>query len=95
MRNNRKNLLQQLNTLKINDLFDKIIVCKSKTENSKYNALKKIKFNTAIFIGDTEEDTKTARKLGIKCIGITNGLRMKELLDADYYCDEICNIIFP
>jgi len=94
MRNNEKNLLQQLETLKVKELFDKIIVCKSKTENPKYNALKKIKFNTAVIIGDTEEDTKTAKKLGIKCIGITNGLRLKKLLDADYFVDELCNISF-
>ena len=51
-------------------------------------------FNNAIFIGDTEEDTNTAKMLGIKSIGITNGLRNKKFLEADYYYEEIKDIDF-
>lgn len=92
MRNNDKNLLRQLKDLAIVNFFDEIIICHSTQENPKYSALKELRFNKALVIGDTEEDTKTAKLLGVKCIGITNGLRDKNYLDADYYADEICNI---
>lgn len=94
MRNNSNNSMLQLEELGLSRLFDSIILCSSKRENPKYNALKKIQFHSAIVIGDTEEDTKMAKRLGIKCIGITNGLRERKLLEADYYVDEICNIDF-
>ena len=50
------------------------------SSKKKYEALKDKIFNNAIFIGDTEEDTNTAKMLGIKSIGITNGLRDKKFL---------------
>ena len=93
MRNNANNLFWQLNNYNLISLFDKIIICPSNgVSHPKYNALKDLAFIHAIFIGDTEEDTLTAKKLGIPCIGITNGLRTKSHLSADYYVDEIRDI---
>jgi len=94
MRQNRTFLLQQLKDLGIYNLLDEIIDCPPQGENTKYEALKNKSFINAIFIGDTEEDTKTAKMLNIESIGITNGLRSKEFLDADYYYEEIKDIDF-
>ena len=94
MRQNRNFLIQQLKNLKVYDFLDEIIDCPPQRKNTKYEALKNKEFNSAIFIGDTEEDTKTAKMLNIKSIGITNGLRKKEFLDADYYYEEIKDIDF-
>lgn len=94
MRQNRNFLLQQLKNLKVYDFLDEIIDCPPQIQNTKFEALKNKEFNSAIFIGDTEEDTKTAKMLNIKSIGITNGLRKKEFLDADYYYEEIKDIDF-
>lgn len=94
MRQNRTFLLQQLKDLGVYDLLDEIIDCPPERKNTKYEALKSKKFDKAIFIGDTEEDTNTAKMLNMKSIGITNGLRKKEFLDADYYFEEIKDIDF-
>ena len=94
MRQNREFLLNQLRELKILDLLDEVIACPPERKNTKYEALKNKSFKKAIFIGDTEEDTNTARMLNIQSIGITNGLRKKEFLDADYYYEEIKDINF-
>lgn len=94
MRQNRAFLLQQLKDLDVYSLLDEIIDCPPQRENTKYEALKNKIFSKAIFIGDTEEDTKTAKMLNIKSIGITNGLRSQKFLDADYYFEEIKDIDF-
>ena len=94
MRQNREFLIQQLKNLKVHDFFDEIIDCPPQRKNTKYEALKNTNFKKAIFIGDTEEDTNTAKMLNIKSIGITNGLRKNEFFDADYYYEEIKDIDF-
>lgn len=94
MRQNREFLIQQLKNLKVHDFFDEIIDCPPQRKNTKYEALKNKNFEKAIFIGDTEEDTNTAKMLNIKSIGITNGLRKRNFLDADYYYEEIKDIDF-
>lgn len=94
MRQNRQYLLNQLDRLGILFLLDEVIDCPPERKNTKYEALKNKNFEKAIFIGDTEEDTNTAKKLGIKSIGITNGLRKKEFLEADYYYEDIKDIDF-
>jgi phosphoglycolate phosphatase-like HAD superfamily hydrolase len=92
MRNNRSNLLWQLQKINIYQLLDSVISCDPLQTCTKYEALREIPFSSAIFIGDTEEDTSTAKKLCIKSIAVTNGLRKREHLEADYYVEEICNI---
>lgn len=94
MRQDRSALLSQLGDLGILSLFDEVIDCPPKIRHAKYKALKSKSFNRAIFIGDTEEDTKTAKMLDIFSIGITNGLRSFASLDADYYFEEIADIDF-
>ncbi|MFY4787731.1 HAD family hydrolase [Aliarcobacter butzleri] len=94
MRQNREYLLKQLDKLGVLFLFDEVIDCPPQRKNTKYEALKDKIFSNAIFIGDTEEDTNTAKMLGIKSIGITNGLRNKKFLEADYYYEEIKDIDF-
>lgn len=94
MRQNREYLLNQLNFLGVLPLLDEVIDCPPQRKNTKYEALKNKLFQTAIFIGDTEEDTNTSKILGIKSIGILNGLRKKEFLDADYFYEEIKDINF-
>jgi len=94
MRQKRDNLIQQLKYLEIYSFFDEVIDCPPHRKNTKYEALKHKAFNSAIFIGDTEEDTNTAKKLNITSIGITNGLRKRQFLDADYYFPEIKDIDF-
>jgi phosphoglycolate phosphatase-like HAD superfamily hydrolase len=94
MRNNKKNLFEQLKDLNINKYFDNVIVCGTTIEHSKFIALRNLDCNSkhSIFIGDTEEDTETAKKLGIVSIGILNGLRDKNNLHADYYVNELSEI---
>ena len=94
MRQNRDHLLEQLRKLEILPYFHQVIDCPPQRKQSKYNALKDIPFHKAIFVGDTEEDTKTAKMLGIPSIGITNGIRKRECLDADYYYPELKDIRF-
>lgn len=94
MRQNRVFLINQLKSLGVYSLLNEVIQCPPIKRNAKYEALKDKKFTSAIFIGDTEEDTNTAKMLRIKSIGITNGLRKKEFLDADYYSKEIKDINF-
>jgi phosphoglycolate phosphatase-like HAD superfamily hydrolase len=94
MRQNREFLIHQLKNLNVHDFFHEIIDCPPQRKNTKYEALKNKNFEKAIFIGDTEEDTNTAKMLNIKSIGITNGLRKKEFLDADFYYKEIKDIDF-
>lgn len=93
MRNNRDSLMWQLNKLEIINLFDDVISCKSEN-NEKYEYVKHLKFRNAVFIGDTEEDIKTAKKLNIQSIGILNGLREKKYLESDFYAYDIKDIIF-
>lgn len=92
MRQNRVALLKQLKRLGIYDIFERVIDCPPHIQNTKYEKLKAISFQRAIFIGDTEEDTNTAKMLNIKSIGITNGLREECLIKADYYYKEIKHI---
>ena len=94
MRQNMDHLVCQLKALEIYSLFDEVILCPPINNNTKYDLLKNKKFSSAIFIGDTEEDSNTAKKLNIKMIGITNGLRNREHLEADYYFNEINAIDF-
>lgn len=94
MRQNREILINQLKILGIYSIISEVIQCPPQVKNTKYESLKDKKFISAIFVGDTEEDTNTAKLLRIKSIGITNGLRKKELLNADYYFKEIKDINF-
>ena len=94
MRQNRKHLIEQLINLEIFSLVDEVIDCPPQRKNTKYEALRAKSFKKAVFIGDTEEDINAAKMLGIKSIGITNGLRNKELLNTNSLYEEIKDIKF-
>lgn len=94
MRQNRSCLINQLKNLGVYSVVHEVIQCPPQRKNTKYEALKDKIFTSAVVIGDTEEDTTTAKMLGIKSIGITNGLRKAEFLSADYFCKEIKDINF-
>lgn len=92
LRRNKRNTLAQLERLDLTQYFDSVVIPEVTSNNPKYNALKNISFNTALFIGDTEEDFITAKKLGIKSVGILNGIRVKKLMSADIYFEELRDI---
>ena len=92
MRNNRDELINQLEKLKIYNVFDSVINCSSINNDSKYNHLKNTEFKSALIIGDTEEETKTADKMNIPCIAITNGIRDPQFLQAEYYAEDLKDI---
>lgn len=92
MRNNVDNLYWQLENLEIACLFDDIVICKCIDNANKYDSIKDYRFNHAIVIGDTELDVRLAKDLNVKCVAVTNGLRDKKYLDADYYASEIFEI---
>ena len=92
LRRNKRNTLDQLARLDLTQYFDSVVIPEDTSNNPKYNALKNISFNTALFIGDTEEDFITAKKLGIKSVGILNGIRVKKLMSADIYFEELKDI---
>lgn len=96
LRRDKENLFYQLKKNGLFELFDEIVCCDFGAINSKYMSLKNIELDKSrsIFIGDTEEDMNTAELLQIKSIAITNGIREKKYLRANYYYDEIENINF-
>lgn len=92
MRRNKENLISQLTDLNIIDCFDEVFCCETE-KYSKYEMVKNIKYDNAVFIGDTEDDINTARLLNIKSIAILNGLReIRFLKEANYFFDEIEDI---
>jgi len=94
MRQSRHNLIDQLSRLGVIECFDVVTDCPPMRKNTKYQALKDRKFNRAVFIGDTEEDINTANMLNIPSIGVVNGIRDKQYLQADYFANEIVDINF-
>ena len=92
MRQNRINLIRQLQEINVFSILDEVIDASPLVKNTKSEALKNYSFLKAILIGDTEEDAKAARNLSIPFVGITNGLRERALLEADFYFEEIWQI---
>lgn len=84
LRNNKKNLLNQITKYKIKYLFKKIIFPKKKKKIgfSKYYAIKtsKIPLSNSIIIGDTEEDIIAGKLLKIPSVAVLNGIRNKKLI---------------
>lgn len=65
---------------------------------SVYAALKKLGASkeTAVYIGDSEVDCKTAQNAGIPCIGVSWGFRGRKVLEAngaDYIAENPADII--
>lgn len=92
LRKRKENLYHQLTYFGLVPLFQEIIACDPLNKYSKFDSLKDKKFSKALFVGDTEIDVLTAEMLKIKCIGITNGLRVKEYLKTPFLSEEIYKI---
>lgn len=75
-RKNRKNLMNQLENLKIHKFFTKIITPENSIpiEKFKYDSIKKYKEVNSRVIGDTEIDILSAEENGICSIGVLSGL---------------------
>lgn len=86
LRNYPKRLIKQLKEKKINNLFDIILTKPSENSGSrrkfKYDLIKKygVYDKNSIIIGDTETDILTGKKLGIKTVAITKGMRNRNFL---------------
>ncbi len=86
MRRNKNGLKWQLAKFKINDLFDEVICGELDYRKTKYELIKDISFDRALFIGDTEVDIETAKLSGSKFKGVLNGLRNEEVFgDEERY----------
>ena len=94
MRNHTEALLDQLRWFRIESLFEHVYVGKSSARETKFDLVKDVEFDSALVIGDTEADTELAEKLGVPMIGITNGLRKRELLKADAYIEDLQDLIY-
>jgi len=85
LRQFKKNLFWQVKKLGIDKYFKKIIHCPHTSGKPWQEKAKLIRKNLrskeqAVMIGDTEVDIRAAKISGIKSIGITSGIRTKELL---------------
>ena len=90
-RQNRKNTLIQLYNLKLEHFFSEIFV----TSENKELSFIKIK-NLKYVVGDTENDILPAKKMGIKSIAVTTGIRaVKELeeMKPDFIVNDLIEVI--
>ncbi len=56
--------------------------------NGTFKAMKELNVQTAIYVGDSDVDVKTAKNANLQCIGVTWGFRDREYLKgADYIVD--------
>jgi phosphoglycolate phosphatase len=81
LRRKPKNLIKELKYLDLYKYFTDIHVGNENLED-KYSILKKIiKEKTAsVIIGDTELDIEAAKRLRVKCIAVSSGIRSAEYL---------------
>jgi len=99
-RQSEKNLFWQLKKLGIDKYFKKIIHCPHTSGKPWQEKVKLIRKNLkpkekALIIGDTEVDIRAAKIVGIKSVGVTSGIRTKELLrreKPDFLVSNIGNI---
>ncbi|MDQ6990312.1 MAG: HAD hydrolase-like protein, partial [Mariprofundaceae bacterium] len=81
MRNNRENLMAQLELLGLLSYLSNVVVCKHALGGvGKAMALKRfipdIDVSSCLWIGDTEADCEAARHLGCRVVLLTEGLRV-------------------
>lgn len=89
MRKNQQNLERQLCELNIKDFFDAVYcgdagIKKRKKDLKLENAGKGI-----LVIGDTEDDMFLAKEMEGEFIAVTDGLRDRRYLDAQYYVENL------
>lgn len=95
-RQNKENLVKEINLLQINQFFENILVTESK-----YSKEDLIRKNCQIspydiLIGDTGFDIKTGKALSIKTCAITDGFLSKESLQnysPDYMIDDLKELL--
>ncbi len=78
MRKNKENVIRELENLNINHFFNKIIsptTQKTKAELLTLPPNRKLSAKISAIIGDTEEDIKTAKVIGVKSIAVCDGQR--------------------
>lgn len=74
-RNNKNNLLKQIDTLKIDDCFDDIVVVKPEEgKNVKAQYIEKCYCNKDIIIGDSKVEIEVSRVLNIQGYFVNTGL---------------------
>jgi phosphoglycolate phosphatase len=87
LRQNRGNVLWELDQLALRNYFSAILVGSPFTNQDKTRIIKEYcdskSFKDDFFIvGDTEADISTGKELGITTVAITCGIRSKEFLEA-------------
>ena len=93
MRQQRESLIHQLEQLQIVDYFEKICSVSPLQETTKGEIVGKLEGGDILVIGDSEADQELARGKKAQFIGMTDGLRDKKYLKADYYCNNLCDLI--
>lgn len=95
LRNEPDTLAEQLKALGIDTLFDTVLVSGSRRAEQKWTIKRDLVLETfgdiledsearspGYFIGDTETDILAGQALGLRTIGVLNGIRTKPLLEA-------------
>lgn len=74
--------INQLNNLGISQFFKDVLVTENKSSKSNLIRMKEIDLSNKCFlVGDTGEDVKTAKELGLFSIAILTGFRNKSILE--------------
>jgi len=101
LRNNRENLLWELNNFGLNSYFKEILVdlpvrLKNKVPLIKDYIERCSKEDNFIIVGDTESDISTGKDIGMLTIAVTYGIRSKEFLKKlkpDFYLDNFSELL--
>lgn len=104
LRQSKKNLYWQAKKFKVEKYFEKVIHCRHTFDKPWREKARLIKENLApgedaFIVGDTEVDIRAAKLARIKSVGMTNGIRTKEILlkeNPDFLAtgiDELLQII--
>ncbi|MCI9380435.1 MAG: HAD hydrolase-like protein [Dorea sp.] len=93
MRKNKKNLIDQLTKFGIIESFDSIYIGTAESDNKKSDLIDGYYGKKTLTIGDSEDDMELAMKIGSSFLAVTNGIRIQEYLNADYYCKELEDLL--
>lgn len=93
MRQNKDALMRQLDRMGITSYFERICSVSPLKEKTKSEVVGPIESNKILVIGDSEADEALAQEKNAQFIGMTDGLREKKFLHADYYCNNLIDLI--
>lgn len=93
MRNNKKNLIDQIESLDLESYFNHIYIGNPVQKKKKMDLVDKYYGVLGLVIGDTEDDMLLAEKIGSPFLAVTNGLRTPKYLKANYYLKELEEIL--